>query len=225
MSTNRSDQEPWRQVLIDDQSTIQEAIRNLDESGLQISLVVNKDGTLLGTVTDGDVRRALLRGLGLQNCISEIMYPSPLVVTQEMGREFVLHLMRANKVHQLPVIDEQRRVVGLHLWENVISPASRSNLMVIMAGGFGKRLKPFTDDCPKPMLPIAGKPMLEHIIERAKLEGFTRFVLSLHYLGHVITNYFGNGEKLGVEISYVTEQSPLGTAGALSLIDPVPDAP
>lgn len=225
MDRSKSNQEPWQQVLIDGQSTIQDAIRNLDESGLQISLVVNKEGSLLGTVTDGDVRRALLRGLGLGNCISEIMFPTPLVVTQEMGREFVLHLMRANKVHQLPIVDEQRRVVGLHLWENVISPASRSNLMVIMAGGFGKRLKPFTDDCPKPMLPIAGKPMLEHIIERAKLEGFTKFILSLHYLGHIITNYFGNGEKLGVEINYVTEQNPLGTAGALSLIDPVPDAP
>lgn len=225
MSLNMSVQELWRQTMIREQSTIQDAIRNLDVTGLQITLVVNENGALLGTVTDGDVRRALLKGLSLQNSISEIMYTSPLVVTQEMGREFVLHLMRANKVHQLPVVDEERRVVGLHLWENVISPASRSNLMVIMAGGFGKRLKPFTDDCPKPMLPIAGKPMLEHIVERAKLEGFTKFIFSLHYLGHVITNYFGDGEKFGVDIGYVTEQTPLGTAGALSLINPVPDMP
>lgn len=225
MNSDTFGNDPWRQTLIQGCSTIQDAIRNLDLTGLQIVLVVNEVGALLGTVTDGDVRRALLKGLSLQNCVSEIMYTAPLVVTQEMGREFVLHLMRANKVHQLPVIDEQRRVVGLHLWENVISPASRSNLMVIMAGGFGKRLKPFTDDCPKPMLPIAGKPMLEHIVERAKLEGFTKFVLSLHYLGNVITDYFGNGEKLGVEIGYVTEQTPLGTAGALSLIDPVPECP
>jgi NDP-sugar pyrophosphorylase family protein len=101
----------------------------------------------------------------------------------------------------------------------------RTNLMVIMAGGMGTRLRPHTEDCPKPLLAVAGKPMLEHIIERAKLEGFTHFVLAIHYLGHMIEDYFGKGERLQVQIDYVREHSPLGTAGALGLLSPRPEAP
>jgi NDP-sugar pyrophosphorylase family protein len=97
--------------------------------------------------------------------------------------------------------------------------------MVIMAGGMGTRLRPHTESCPKPLLSVAGKPMLEHIIERVKLEGFSHFVLAIHYLGHMIEDHFGNGERLGVKIDYLREQSPLGTAGALGLLDPYPDAP
>jgi NDP-sugar pyrophosphorylase family protein len=113
----------------------------------------------------------------------------------------------------------------LHLWDEITTIPTRSNLMVIMAGGMGTRLRPHTKNCPKPLLPVAGKPMLEHIIERAKLEGFSRFVLAIHYLGHMIEDHFGNGERLGVQIDYLREQSPLGTAGALSLLNPCHDAP
>lgn len=97
--------------------------------------------------------------------------------------------------------------------------------MVIMAGGMGTRMRPHTENSPKPLLPVAGRPMLEHIIERAQLEGFSRFVLSIGYLGHMIEAHFGNGERLGVQIDYLREESPLGTAGALSLLEPLPDAP
>lgn len=215
----------WKSSLIQSGKTIQDVIKNLDETGLQIALVVGKDNVLLGTVTDGDVRRALLRGLNLQTRVDEIMFLTPIVVTPEMGRDMVLHLMRANKIHQLPVVDEQRSVVGLHVWDDIVAPSSRANYMVIMAGGFGKRLRPFTDDCPKPMLPVAGKPMLEHIIERAKIEGFSNFIISLHYLGHVITDYFEDGSKWGVSIQYLQEEAPLGTAGAIALLEPAPELP
>jgi NDP-sugar pyrophosphorylase family protein len=151
------------------------------------------------------------------------MYQSPLVVPPQMGRDMVLHLMRANKIHQLPIVDEGRKVVGLHLWDDIVAPTSRSNLMVIMAGGLGKRLWPLTEDCPKPMLPVAGKPMLEHIINRAMHQGFSNFAISVHYLAHVIKKYFGNGSKLGVNISYLDEDRPLGTAGAVGLISPFPE--
>jgi dTDP-glucose pyrophosphorylase len=213
----------WRQSIIGSQSTVGDAIRNLDQSGLQISLVVEAEGCLLGTVTDGDVRRALLRGLDLESPVEAIMNPDPLVVTSDFGRQSVLNLMRANKVHQLPVVDEQRAVVGLHTWDGILTPRSRTNTMVIMAGGFGTRLRPYTQDRPKPMLPVAGKPMLEHIIERAHAEGFMNFIISLHYLGHMITDYFEGGAKWGVNIDYIHEEKPLGTAGALSLIDPRPE--
>ncbi|HEY8608891.1 MAG TPA: nucleotidyltransferase family protein [Noviherbaspirillum sp.] len=221
------DNQFWRKALLPAGASIQDAIRNLDESGLQIALVVADTGTgvLRGTVTDGDVRRGLLRGVDLQSSVDEIMYTNPMVVPPEMGRDMVLHLMRANKIHQLPVVDGEHRVVGLHIWDEVIAPTARPNTIIIMAGGQGKRLRPFTADCPKPMLPVAGKPMLEHIIERAKDDGFVNFVLAVHYLGHMIKEYFGDGERWGIRIDYLEEDAPLGTAGAMSLLNPIPDLP
>jgi len=116
-------------------------------------------------------------------------------------------------------------VVGLHLWDEIAVPPARPNLMVIMAGGMGTRLRPHTENCPKPLLPVAGKPMLEHIIDRARVEGFTRFVLAVHYLGGMIEDYFGKGDRCHVEIDYLREQAPLGTAGALGLLTPRPTEP
>jgi NDP-sugar pyrophosphorylase family protein len=167
----------------------------------------------------------LLKGLDLNSPIASVIHRNALVVPPEMGREMVMQLMVANKIQQIPVVDEQHHVIGLHLWDEITTIPTRSNLMVIMAGGMGIRLRPHTENCPKPLLPVAGKPMLEHIIERAKLEGFSHFVLAIHYLGHMIEDYFGHGERLGVRIDYLREQSPLGTAGALGLLSPRPNAP
>jgi dTDP-glucose pyrophosphorylase len=216
--------QPWQKTLVKPTATIQEVIRSLDDSALQIALVVADDNVLLGTVTDGDVRRALLRGLDLQSGVGEIMFRSPMVVPPEMERDMVLHLMRANRMHQIPVVDERRRVIGLHLVNDVLMPSARSNAFVIMAGGFGRRLRPFTEDRPKPMLPVAGKPMLHHIIERASRDGFSEFFDSVHYLANVIEDYFGDGSKFGVRIRYLREDMPLGTAGALANLSP-PDVP
>ena len=217
--------ELWRRALLPADATLQQAIRNLDESALQIALVVSTEGTLLGTITDGDIRRALLRGLELGSSIGTIMQREPLVVPPQLVRDTVLQLMQANKIHQLPVVDEQRRVVGLHLWDELMVPGQRPNLMVIMAGGRGTRLRPHTESCPKPLLRVGGKPMLEHIIERAKGEGFQRFVLAIHYLGSMIESYFGDGSRWQVQIDYLREEAPLGTAGAIGLLNPRPDVP
>lgn len=223
MSENPTDL--WRKALLPADATLQQAIRNLDESALQIALVVSPDGTLLGTITDGDIRRGLLRGLGLSSPVTSIIKPDPLVVPPEMSRDTVFQLMQANVFSAIPVVDAVRRVVGLHLLNQLLAPAQRPNLMVIMAGGQGTRLRPHTENCPKPLLPIGGKPMLEHIIERAKGEGFQRFVLAIHYLGHMIEDYFGDGSRWRVQIDYLREQSPLGTAGAIGLLNPRPEVP
>lgn len=204
---------------------MRQAIHNLDESALQIAIVVSGDGVLLGTVTDGDIRRGLLRGLDLKSSIDSITFRDPLVAPPQLGRDTALQLMQANKIHQLPVVDEHRHVVGLHLWDELLVPTPRPNLMVIMAGGQGTRLRPHTENCPKPLLPVGGKPMLEHIIERAKAEGFQRFVLAIHYLGEMIEDYFADGSRWRVQITYLREQEPLGTAGAIRLLDPRPDSP
>lgn len=220
-----SSEEIWHQAILPANATIQQAIRNLDQVAIKIVLVVNEAGELEGTISDGDIRRGLLKGMDLNSPITSVIHRNALVVPPEMGHEMVMQLMVANKIQQIPVVDEHRHVIGLHLWDEITTPPTRSNLMVIMAGGMGTRLRPHTENCPKPLLPVAGKPMLEHIIDRAKLEGFTHFVLAIHYLGHMVEDYFGNGGRLGVRIDYLREQSPLGTAGALGLLNPRPEVP
>jgi dTDP-glucose pyrophosphorylase len=214
----------WHQAILPASATIAQAIQNLDLVAIKIVLVVNETGVLEGTISDGDIRRGLLKGLDLNSPLASIVHHNALVVPPEMSREMVMQLMVVNKIQQIPVVDEQHNIIGLHLWDEITTPPARPNLIVIMAGGMGTRLLPHTENCPKPMLNVAGKPILEHIIERAKLEGFNHFVLAIHYLGHMIEAYFGNGERLGVKIDYLREDSPLGTAGALSLLSPHPNA-
>jgi dTDP-glucose pyrophosphorylase len=215
----------WTQAVLPANATIGQAIRNLDQIAIKIVLIVDETGVLEGTISDGDIRRGLLKGLDLNSPIASITHRNALVVPPELGRELVMQLMVANKIQQIPVVDEQQHVVGLHIWDEITTPPIRPNLMVIMAGGMGTRLRPHTENCPKPMLSVAGKPILEHIIDRAKQEGFRHFVLAIHHLGHMIEAHFGNGERLGVQIDYLREESPMGTAGALSLLNPSPDAP
>jgi dTDP-glucose pyrophosphorylase len=212
----------WRQAILPASATIEQAIRNLEQTAIKIVLVVNKADVLEGIVSDGDIRRGLLKGLRLNSSIASLVNRDALVVPLDLRRNLVMQLMVANKIQQIPVIDARRQVVGLHLWDEIATTPTRSNLMIIMAGGMGTRMRPHTENCPKPLLRVAGKPMIEHIIERAKLEGFRHFVLAIHYLGHMIEAHFGNGERLGVSIDYLREDSPLGTAGALSLLKPRP---
>jgi dTDP-glucose pyrophosphorylase len=215
----------WRKVLLDKSVSLQLAICSLEESGMQIVVVVDEVCVLVGTVTDGDIRRGLLRGMDLDSCIDSIVNRDALVIPPQMGREMALQLMQANLIHALPVVDSQRRVVGLFHLNELLVPVRRPNTMIIMAGGRGTRLRPHTENCPKPLLPVGDKPMLQHIIERARSEGFEKFLLAVHYLGNMIEDYFGNGENLGVQISYLREDTPLGTAGALSLMTDVPELP
>ena len=160
-------------------STVSEVIRSLEETGFQIVLVVSDDMDLLGLVTDGDIRRGLLRGFGLDASVKDIMVTSPVVIETTATREDAVNLMLEHKIHHMPVVDEDNRLINLHLLDDKFIKPEYENTLVIMAGGFGKRLMPHTEKCPKPMLPIAGKPMLEHIIERAILQGFKNFVISV----------------------------------------------
>jgi dTDP-glucose pyrophosphorylase len=217
--------ELWRRATLPLSANMQQAILSLDEISIKIVLVVNESGRLEGTICDGDIRRGLLRGLDMNSSLAEIVHRNALVVPPGLSRDTVMQMMTANKIQQIPIVDEHQHVVGLHLWDDVTTPAARSNLMVIMAGGKGTRLLPYTENCPKPLVPVAGKPMLEHIIERAKSEGFNHFVLAIHHLGHMIEDHFGKGEQLGVTIDYLRESVPLGTAGALGLLNPRPATP
>jgi len=217
-------QELWEKALLGQNASIKDAIRCLDASSLRIVVVINKQGKFEGTISDGDIRRGLLKGLDLGSSIENITHRNALVVPPSFGRDMVMQLMRSNQLQQIPVVDEQQRVVGLHLWNEITTPPPRDNLMVIMAGGKGTRLMPHTENCPKPMVLVAGKPMLQHIIERSQQEGFNHFVLAINYLGHMIEEYFGDGSRFGVKIDFLREQSSLGTVGALSLLARRPES-
>ena len=215
----------WSNCLISPSDSIKDAINSLIKSSLRIALVADQNLTLLGSITDGDIRRGLLRGLNLSSSVSEIMNRNPIVVTPSTMREDVLRLMSDNRLYQIPIIDGTKAIKGLHIWDDFESPPRRNNTIVIMAGGKGTRLLPLTKDTPKPMLSLGNKPILEHIIIRAKKEGFSDFIIAIHHLGKVIEDYFDDGSSLGVNVKYLREEQPLGTAGALNLIKPKPIEP
>ena len=206
-------------------NSILEAIKHIQDSQYQICFIVDNNNCLIGSVTDGDIRRGLINGNSLDINVSKIMNTSPISISSSQSKNDANKIMISNQIKQLPVVDEENRLIGLYLIDHILDLTQKENFILIMAGGFGKRMMPLTEQIPKPMLMIGDKPILEHIIINAKAQGFKKFVISLHYLGQLISDYFGDGSNLGVSISYLHESEPLGTAGALSLIEPEPELP
>lgn len=215
----------WKNVIVSPETSLGEAIAKVDSSGLQIALVLAPDRTLLGILTDGNIRRAILAGRSLEAPVTEAMSPQALTVPAETPREQMLTLMRRKGFHHLPLTDEIGRIVGLATLDQLAGVATQPNWVVLMAGGLGTRLQPLTNDCPKPLLPVGGKPILQTIIESFAEQGFKRFFLSVNYKAEMIRDFFGNGERWGVQIEYLHETTRLGTAGALSLLPEPPAHP
>lgn len=215
----------WEKCVMSSGGTIGDVISNLTYSTKKIVLIVSDEGKLLGTITDGDVRRGLLSGCDIQSNLEAVVNRKPFVVSTTVPIDKVKDLMLSHSIQQIPILLENGRLVGVHFWDELEQTKVRENLFIIMAGGVGRRLLPHTANTPKPMVPVQGKPILEHIIQRAKRDGFQNFVITVHHLSEVIENYFSNGESLGVSISYIRETSPLGTAGSLSSIDPTHSLP
>jgi dTDP-glucose pyrophosphorylase len=194
------------------------AIERMDGVRRKLLVVVDDDRRLLGTLTDGDIRRGLMRRLSMETPVREVMNLDPLSLTVGGSETEAVRRMSERGVVLAPLLDARSRVVGLY--PDVMSaPASRDTLVVIMAGGRGVRLAPLTQNCPKPMLKVAGRPLLQTIIERLRDQGFWRFRLAVNYLAEMIEDHFGDGSSLGVEIRYLREDHPRGTAGALALLD------
>ena len=208
----------WKKASLDLNATIGDAIKNLISTSLQIVLIVSSNGKLKGTVTDGDIRRTILKGYTLNSKITKIMKTNPFVVTENLDKKTIRYLMKANALLQVPIVDKDHKPIGLHLWNDAFNIKIRNNPVIIMAGGFGRRMKPQTNDTPKPMLKVNNKPILEHIVENIRDCGFKNIIITTHYLSHKITEYFKNGKKWGVNIDYINEKNPLGTAGSLALI-------
>lgn len=208
----------WNRVLITPQTEIFKAIEIIDMNALQIALVVDQDGKLMGTVTDGDVRRGLLRSIALDSPVQQIMNKSPVTIPLIKDKKSILNILKINRLRHLPIVDDAGRIIGIERLDDLVQTSRNENWVVMMAGGLGSRLSPLTDDCPKPMLNIGGKPILETTIMSLLDQGFRRFCISIHYKGEQIKNYFGDGSKLGAEILYIQEEKKLGTAGPLSLL-------
>ncbi|MEQ4676699.1 nucleotidyltransferase family protein [Providencia vermicola] len=208
----------WKNVLINTDNTIREALEIINNEALRVALVIDEEQHLVGIVTDGDIRRGLLNNLQLNDSISLIMNQSPTTAKIGASRQKLLELMESKSILSIPILDDENRIVGLETLSNSPNKKTYQNPVFIMAGGFGTRLRPLTDTCPKPMLKIGDKPILETVICSFISAGFVNFYISTHYMPEQIQEHFGNGNELGVKISYIHEEVPLGTGGALGLL-------
>jgi dTDP-glucose pyrophosphorylase len=217
--------ESLQELVVRPSSTIREAISSIERGTAAIVLVVDDSGLLLGVVTDGDIRRELLRGATLESGIGPFYNRNFRVVSPSARRAEVLEIMRAHGIQQIPIVDENSRLLGLHLLREIIGASERSNWAVLMAGGRGTRLDPITQSLPKPMLSVAGRPIIERLTLHLVGFGFRRIFLSVCHLGHLIEQHFGDGSAFGCRIEYLRENKPLGTGGCLSLLPEMPENP
>jgi len=214
----------WKDIAIRSDATVREALETIDRGAKQIALVVEDACHLSGTITDGDIRRALLRGAQLDSAVVEVMNSNPVTGLLEEDSRIWQRTMQRHSLHHLPILDKHGCVIELAEFRAPSEP-TRTTPIVIMAGGLGTRLRPLTEEIPKPLVPVGPKPVLETIIENFASQGFENIHLCLNYKGQMIRDYFGDGGHLGVNIDYVTEDRRLGTAGALSLLPSVPEEP
>ena len=209
----------WRKTSLKPTDTLTTVIDYLTHEGMQIVLIVDGQGKLLGTITDGDIRRALVRHLGMDTLAGEIMFTKPITASAGDSRETILRAMNNAQILQMPILDTDRCVVGLETLQNLLTTIGKLDTPVcLMAGGFGLRLLPLTNSTPKPLLKVGAKPVLETLLTQFVKAGFHNFYISIHYKGDMIQKYFGDGKKWDVNIRYLHEQEPLGTAGALGFL-------
>jgi dTDP-glucose pyrophosphorylase len=205
-------------ILLKPTSTIKEALKVIESGSKRIALVVDDEKKLLGTLTDGDIRRALLNNLSLNDFVESIIFKTPITCKENYNREEILGLSLKNKLYQIPIIDDNGKLIDIIEVNELLMPKNKPNRVVLMAGGFGTRLRPLTEHTPKPMLHVGNKPILETIISNFKKYGFTNIIISVSYKAKVIEDYFKDGKEFGVNIEYIHEDKRMGTAGALSLI-------
>ncbi|WP_319467411.1 nucleotidyltransferase family protein [uncultured Pseudodesulfovibrio sp.] len=215
----------WKKAVIPLTSTIRDAVESLTESMAQIALVANEDMKLLGVITDGDIRRGLLAGKTLESPAQDIMETNFFTAKITEDPATLLETMREKEFRQVPLLDSEGRLVGLKNLLDMIAPPKRNNWVVLMAGGLGQRLRPLTEDCPKPLLSVGGKPLLETILEQFVEHGFRKFYISVNYRAEMVEEYFKDGSQHGVEIRYLREKEQLGTAGAVGLMPEIPEEP
>ena len=212
-------------LTIPPDATVRAAIEAIDRSKRQIALVVDGAGKLVATVTDGDVRRGILRGIDVDGPVEQVMHVTPTTLTQGAPDAEARRLIRERKLQHVPVLDDTGVLVDLATVQDLFDVTPKDTRVVLMAGGLGKRLRPLTETVPKPMLTVGGKPLLEQIIGVFADQGFWRISVSVNYRADMVRDHFGDGSNFGVDIDYIEEDQAMGTAGALSLLKETPDAP
>jgi dTDP-glucose pyrophosphorylase/predicted transcriptional regulator len=215
----------WEKALSSSDITVFMAIKALDQSAIQLLLIVDETKRLLGTVTDGDIRRGILRGVSMEAKVQEVMNNSPTVCKSSENREHIFEMMRSKKFRHIPIIDWNGRVVRVETLDSFLTVEDQENPVILMAGGLGTRLSPLTDECPKPLLNIGGHPLLETIVLNLSKHGFRNIYISVNYRADMIEEHFGDGSKWGVNIRYIHETKRMGTAGSLSLLPEKPKKP
>jgi dTDP-glucose pyrophosphorylase len=213
--------EQLRHICLQPEQDIRTALTIISDSGAQIALVTSTDGKLIGTITDGDIRRALLKGSSLDSFVSTVMNVGFESVTEDSTSSInPIAVIRSKDIRHLPVIDGDGQLVSLYMTFEIAKEAKKNEIpVVIMAGGLGSRLRPLTETSPKPLLELGGKPILERILITLVTQGFNNFYFSVNYLSDMIENYFGDGHRWNANIRYLHEPSRLGTAGSLGEIE------
>jgi dTDP-glucose pyrophosphorylase len=214
-----------KKCCVRESTTILEAMRTITDAAVGIALAVDENGRLIGVLTDGDIRRALLNGATLDSPIAPYVNRNCASVRPQDDRTHVLDMMQSRYISQIPVLDGDGRLVGLHLLREMLGAVARPNWAVIMAGGKGTRLRPITENLPKPMIKVAGRPILERLVLHLVGFGIKRIFISINYLGHMIETHFGDGSKFGCRIEYLRELQEMGTGGALALLPEKPAHP
>ena len=199
-------------------STIADALGAIDVGAIRIALVVDNDNKLLGTLSDGDIRRGLLKKKFLNDTIEDIYFRSPITANKNTSKKDLLDLCIANKIGQIPIVDKDLKTIDLFIVDDELSKRQYENHVVLMVGGLGTRLRPLTENTPKPMLEVGGKPILETIVNLFIDSGFTNITMCLGYKSNVIQDYFQDGSGFGANIDYIIEDKRMGTAGALTLL-------
>ena len=209
------------EIKINQNASIKEALEVIDKGAIKVAVVLSDDGLLLGMLNDGDIRRALLKGMSLGDSITSIINKHPVVANINDTKERILELANEKKLHQIPIISNGK-LIGIQDIREFLAPKNKPNKVILMVGGLGTRLRPLTNDVPKPMLDVGNKPILHTIVENFAKYGYTDIIMCVNYKSEIIKEYFGNGDKFGVKIEYVLENKRMGTAGALSLLQKRP---
>ncbi|MGE3591194.1 MAG: nucleotidyltransferase family protein [Arcobacter sp.] len=214
-----------KNIKLKQNATIKEALEIIDKAAIQIALIIDENDKLIGTLTDGDIRRGFLKGLNLDSSIESVIFKTPTTAKISDTKEEILKLALSKKLHQIPIVDDTGKIVGIQEIEELIKPKEKTNKVVLMVGGLGTRLRPLTENTPKPMLKVGNKPILQTIVEKFAEYGYTYIVMCVNYRSHIIQDYFGDGSEFGVSIEYILEEQRMGTAGALSLLKKEPTEP